>query len=73
MSSILARNLDIVTLYDKPVFQEDKITAGPRTPARELAENWIGQFDKAIRTKNSAAVVSLFQDDGGQIQIQRSF
>jgi len=57
--------LDLGTLSDKPVIQTERVTRKPSLPIQEIAENWIGEFDLAIRNKNSTAVTELFQNDGG--------
>ena len=68
MSSILERHIGPLILADKPVIQNEKATPKPSVSIQEIAEKWMGEFDKAIRTKNGAQVASLFQNDGTSSQ-----
>ena len=64
MPSILERYLNIKTLHDKPVVQQEKPKINPQKPIEEIASQWIVDFNEAIRTENSEAVAGLFQEDG---------
>jgi hypothetical protein len=64
MPSIVESYIGPLTLADKPVIQKEKATPKPKVSIQEIAEKWIGEFDKAIRTKNALDVAALFQNDG---------
>jgi energy-converting hydrogenase A subunit M len=64
MPSILERHLNIKTLHDKPVVQQEKPKIIPQKPIEEIASQWIVDFNEAIKTENSEAVAGLFQEDG---------
>src|ERR1700694_2030263 len=64
MPSILERNLDLVTLHEKPVIQKAKQCPKPQKPIEEIAQKWISEFNDAISSKDADAVAALFQPDG---------
>src|SRR5271155_1624869 len=64
MTSTLPCHRDLTKLSDKPNRHKQKMSPLPQAPIREIAENWIEQFDEGIRSKNYSAVRGLFKDDG---------
>ena len=69
MDTALESLLGSLKLSDKPVVQEKKLSPAPKIPIQEIAAKWIGQFNDAIKSKDSNAIAALFQDNGKNIVI----
>jgi hypothetical protein len=53
-------------LYEQPLVQKEIESSKPEKAAGEIAEKWIADFNRAIETRNAAAVAELFCEKGAK-------